>query len=126
MTEPYDQDVGPVAAALVAGPYPEFGGVPLSQVIDFASQQDVADRTAERLLRGYAVQTTTVRTLLAAAAIAFTRDPLDYERGDVTDAVVKAAVATIAAGIRATPKAVPEGDRDKAAGRAILDLLSDA
>ncbi|GAA3828165.1 hypothetical protein GCM10022226_56170 [Sphaerisporangium flaviroseum] len=124
VTGPYGQDAGPVAAALVAGPYPEFGDVPLTHVIDFAPQQDVADRTAERLLRGHMLPATTVRTLLAAAAIAFARDPLRYERGDVADVVVKAALATITAGIRATPKAVHGGERDQAAGRAILDLLA--
>ncbi|GAA0973016.1 hypothetical protein GCM10009555_027190 [Acrocarpospora macrocephala] len=119
-----DPDVPAIAAALVAGPYPEFGGIALSDVINFNQERQVAERTATQLLRGFAIKgAPSVRTLLAAAGLAFGSDPLAYEQGNVADAVVKAALATIKQGIRGADTPT-DPVRDTKAGQAIMDILT--
>jgi hypothetical protein len=97
----FEQDTRIVVEALLEGPYPEFGGVPLAAVLRFDHLADSANIDAERLLtRGYAPQSSDPRALFAAGALAFAKDPEAYARLDAAERVVAQVVASQEAGTR--------------------------
>ena len=98
----YDEEAAHVVGALIAGPYRQFGCVPLTSLTDSSSWESLAAQTATALL-----QTTKlsmgidVRCLLAAAGLAFARDPGRYRDLDVTKAVLAHAHRIRTKGVRA-------------------------
>ncbi len=121
----YDDEAGRVARALVAGPYPQFGEVPLTGVVDAAPGEEMAAQTATALLkRSHLSQAIDVRCLLAAAGLAFTRNPRAYRDGNATLAVLSHARQIETKGLRATREEVTRPERDQAAGEALRALLT--
>ena len=72
----HDDEAAAVVRSLLAGPYPQFGGVPLTSVVDASPWEATAGDTATALLRPSQLSPDiNVRILLAAAGLAFARIP---------------------------------------------------
>jgi hypothetical protein len=92
MTNLGDQapEVAAVASALVAGPYPELGGVPLTRVVGFGAKRLADHRDdAAALLDRRPPGTNDARTLMAAAGRAYAQDPQTYQARNVPDRVLR-------------------------------------
>jgi hypothetical protein len=121
----YDEDAALLVPSLVTGPYPEFGDVGLTDVIGFASWSATAEDTGTALLKNAQLSAAIdVRCLLAAAGLAFVRNPKRYQANDATDAVLAHAQRIAAKGLRATREQRQFPARDKAAGQSLLALLA--
>jgi hypothetical protein len=125
-TSPFDEDAAPIAQALATGVYPQFGGRPLTAVLDYPVWQETAEQTATALLKPSALSPAIdIRGLLAAAGLAFARDPARFADTNATAAVLAHARAIETKGLRATPKTVTaHPDRDTNAGHDLLTLLT--
>ena len=121
----FDEDAALLARSLIAGPYPEFGCVGLTSVIGFSSWSATAADTATALLKNAKLSTgIDVRCLLAAAGLAFVKNPKGYQDIGATDAVLAHAQRIAAKGLRATREAGEFAGRDEAAGQSLLALLT--
>ena len=121
----FDEDAALLVRSLIAGPYPEFGCVGLTSVIGFSSWSATAADTATALLKNAELSTgIDVRCLLAAAGLAFVKNPKRYQDIDATDAVLAHAQRIAAKGLRATREERQFADRDEAAGQSLLALLT--
>jgi hypothetical protein len=75
----FSTHVAPVVVQLLEGPYPEFGGVKLSDVLTFTeTDQAEAMRTARDVLQDLAPGEGNIRRLVASARLAFEQDPSRY------------------------------------------------
>jgi hypothetical protein len=126
LTDLGDQAAGAaaVARALVAGPYPELGDVPLSDVIRFGGRrledhQEDAQALLERRMPG----TGDARTLLAAAGRAYALDPRTYQDDDVPARVLRRMRAIQAPGVREARQLSP-ADRPSADAHAAEELYA--
>ena len=113
-----------VARALVAGPYPELGDVPLSDVIRFGGKrledhQEDAQALLERRMPG----TGDARTLLAAAGRAYALDPRTYQDDDVPARVLRRMRSIQAPGVREARELSP-ADRPGADACAAEELYA--
>ncbi len=121
----YDGEAAAVVRSLIAGPYPQFGGVSLTSVIDASAREETAGQTATALLkRSQLSPTIDIRTLLAAAGLAFARNPGRYQEQDATQTVLTHAHTIETKGLRAGRKVTEHPGRDEAAGRALLNLIT--
>jgi hypothetical protein len=121
----YNDEVTAVVRALIAGPYPQFGGVPLTSVVDASHWEVTAGETADALLRRSQLSPTiNIRILLAAAGLAFATKPRTYRERNATQSVLEHAHAIETKGLRATRAAVTRPERDQAAGRSLLGLIT--
>ena len=120
----FEQDAALLVRTLITGPYQEFGCVGLTSVIGFSSWSANAEATAAALLKNAELSRgIDVRCLLAAAGLAFVRDPKKYQDINATDAVLVHAQQIADKGLRATRKEVRFAARDEAAGKSLLALL---
>jgi hypothetical protein len=126
LTDLGDQAAGAaaVARALVAGPYPELGDVPLSDVMRFGGRrledhQEDAQALLERRMPG----TGDARTLLAAAGRAYALDPRTYQDDDVPARVLRRMRAIQAPGVREARQLSP-ADRPSADAHAAEELYA--
>jgi hypothetical protein len=113
-----------VARALVAGPYPELGGVPLSDVIRFdakrlAEHRDDADALLDRRLPS----TNEARTLIAAAGRAYALNPETYQADNVPARVLRRMRAIQQPGEREARQVFP-ADRSSTDARAAEELYA--
>jgi hypothetical protein len=132
----YDPEVERVADALVRGRYAEIGDAPLPSLISFSRARHAqADADASRLLKRMAPLNSDARVLVAAARIAFDRDPDVYVGTGVNQRVLDRVEQTQGVGVRAGPAKDREGfevvaarakRRDQAAGEALTRLLEGA
>jgi hypothetical protein len=121
----YDEEAAHVVRALIAGPYPQFGCVPLTSVIDSSSWETLAAQTATALLQPTELSMgIDVRCLLAAAGLAFARNPRKYRDLDVTEAVLAHAQRIQTRGVRAARPTASRPGRDQAASRSLQALIS--
>jgi hypothetical protein len=121
----FDDEAGAVVRALIAGPYPQFGEVPLTSVVDSAGWEVTAGQTATALLKRTQLSPDIdIRILLAAAGLAFARDPGRYQEQDATRAVLTHAGKIAARGLRATRATDQPTGRDEVAGLALLELIT--
>lgn len=121
----YDDEAAAVVRSLLAGPYPEFGWVPLTRVVDASAWEVTAGETATALLkRSQLSPGINVCVLLAAAGLAFARNPGAYREQDATQAVLGHAHAIETRGLRAARDTVLRPERDQAAGRSLLALIT--
>jgi hypothetical protein len=121
----YDDEAAAVVRSLIAGPYPQFGEVPLTSVADAAPHEVIAGDTATALLRNLQLSPTIdIRTLLAAAGLAFARNPQTYQARNVTQKVLEHAHVIETRGVRAARPVVPQAERDRAAGQSLLALIT--
>ncbi len=123
-------DLAPVAHALVSGPYPQIYERGLDQLIGFGrARHDQAEADAKRLLKRMAPQADNARVLVAAARLAFDRNPSLYIENGAGARVVKRIQDKRDVGVRfAATQAAPAAARirrDAAAGAALLAMLND-
>ena len=79
---------------------------------------------AARLLAGIGSNLLDVRAILAAAALAFARDPGKYDRRHVGEHAIEEVLAQRPQGPRLTADEAARHDRDIAAGRALVSRLA--
>ncbi len=121
----FDEDAALLVRSLIAGPYPEFGRVGLTSVIGFSFWSATAADTATALLKNAELSTgIDVRCLLAAAGLAFVKNPKGYQDIDATDAVLAHAQRIAAKGLWATREAGEFAARDEEPGQSLLALLT--
>jgi len=86
----FEADLKVVAGALVLGPYPEFGGVALRDVIPFTKdQQKAANNDADLMLEKGDPENDDVRILFAGGRLAYEKNPVRCAEVDVVGRVQK-------------------------------------
>jgi hypothetical protein len=121
----YDEEAAHVVRTLIAGPYPQFGCVPLTSLVDASSWETLAAQTATALLQPAELSMgIDVRCLLAAAGLAFAEAPGKYRDRDVTEAVLAHAHRVQTRGVRTARPTVSRPSRDQAAGQSLQALIS--
>jgi hypothetical protein len=126
----YEDDVGPVAAAVLDGPYKALGNSGLTAIIGYSNADEhVVSRLAKRLLDKLTLDQGRVRHIVAAARLAYDRDRVTYARRDAAQ-IARAKISSVpwegvrAAGGSGTPPEPVRSQRDQLAARA-LSLLID-
>jgi hypothetical protein len=132
---PFARDVELVVDALAAGVYRQFGERTLDEVVTFTSAEQVAATTAANVAAHGAVPPTAdIRCLIAAARLAYDGDPSGFTVVPLNRAkspqqlILDRAVS----GIDDQPRSLRRGDArpqpepsdDRAAGAALLDLIT--
>jgi hypothetical protein len=80
----FEPDIPKVVKALVEGPYPELGGLPLKEVLAFSAlEQEDAEADSRLLLAGQEPRGQEIRPLLAAVRLAFATDPKAFAAVDL-------------------------------------------
>jgi hypothetical protein len=121
----YDDQAAAVVRSLLVGPYPQFGGVSLTSVVDASPWEVTAADTATALLRPSQLRPDiNVRILLAAAGLAFARNPQSYRKRHATQAVLAHAQVIATRGLRAARATVERPERERAAGESLLSLIT--
>jgi ribosomal protein L29 len=112
-----------IARAICESTYPQFGGVPLTEVLTFRPFQENTETAARSLLLRQEFEPgLEIRALLAGAGLAFYRNPQYYLDENLTDKVLAHAHTIELKGLRATQPA-PAANRDDKAAQAIADIL---
>lgn len=95
----FEDDVNYVVKAILYGPYPQFEGRSLLQVISFSRvQHSAASIDAERLLANLEPRTDDIRVLFAAIGRAFFLDPVVYIKNEIQSKVIGRASELISSG----------------------------
>ncbi len=125
--EPTDADgeAQQVVCALLTASYADLGEKNLVTVLLSGSIAD-ADTAATKLLAGTVSGQLDARAIIAAAALAFARDPDGYDSRSVGDRVIRETLAVRPACPRAAIDLRAEKARDKTAGLRLLELLADS
>jgi len=126
MTDLGDQapEAAAVAGALVAGPYPELGGGPITRVVGFGAKRLADHRDdAAALLDRRPPGTNDARTLMAAAGRAYALNPQAFAASNVPDRVLRRMRAIQAPGVREAPQLAP-ADRPAVDARAADELYT--
>ena len=128
----YEADVGPVAAAVLDGPYEALkarADSGLTAIIGYSdADEQVVSRLARRLLARLALDQGGVRHIVAAARLAYDRDRVAYARRDAAR-IARAKIASVpwegvrAAGGSGTPPEPERSQRDQRAARALSRLI---
>lgn len=127
----FEADLNAVATAILRTPLAVFGGQHLEQVIWFDPQIDqrAALRQARNIMDGFVVDPSTpIRALMAAACLAYVRDPQKYAVRDANAGILDLILKAIPPGVRNAAAPRPElaaqtQQADAAAGAALLDLF---
>lgn len=112
-----------VVTAFIHAPYENLGGRALTAVLTNPEVADAATGAA-RLLAGIGSNLLDVRAILAAAALAFARDPGKYDRLHVGEHAIEEVLAQRPQGPRLTADEAARHDRDIAAGHALVSRLA--
>ncbi|PSL51720.1 hypothetical protein B0I31_11833 [Saccharothrix carnea] len=122
---PHALDAPSVAAALLGEPHPWLGGRALKEVVTFSARhQDDAVAAMTAVLDRRRPRPSDVRTLVAAARLAFDHAPREFTA--VQDVVLQRAVDAIDDGTRAATDRRDGGPGDREAGAALFDLINEA
>jgi hypothetical protein len=128
---PFLDDAQLVVHQLLAGPYPQFGGRRLAEVVAFsADQQADADAAAEAVLQGLDPPSDDIRCLVAAARLAFDRDPVQYYHRQPGAKTAQELIADQAIRVMGDlPRALddrpePAPAADRKAGADLFDLIT--
>ena len=125
----FEQDIAPMATALLDGRYPGLGDRPLREVITFSTaQQAISVTTADGLLDRQGPETSDVRSLVAAARLAFDRQPDLFAPplpGDVNaqDLLLDKVAEAVGNASRADDGEERPVTDDRAAGADLYDLI---
>lgn len=84
-----DADVQTLVDALLTGPYPPFGSVPLTAVLSFEPLRYETEVDAARLAEPLQPQSSDPRALLAAATLVFTEHPDVYQERRVAEQTLR-------------------------------------
>ncbi|MEU4447272.1 hypothetical protein AB0K14_26975 [Actinosynnema sp. NPDC050801] len=126
---PYEADIAPMTTALLDGRYPGLGDRPLRAVISFtAAQQANAVTAADGLVDHQRPETSDVRSLVAAARLAFDRQPALFAPpppGEVNaqDLILDKVAKAVGDGSRAGEDERAPAVDDRAAGAELYDLM---
>lgn len=125
----YEPDVGPVAEAVLDGPYEVIGNSALTAIIGYSNaDEQTVSRLAKRLLGRLALDEGGVRHIVAAARLAYDRDRIMYAKRDAAQ-IARAKIASVpwegvrAAGGSGTPPEPVRSQRDELAARALSRLI---
>lgn len=118
-----DQEASEIVTAILTKPYGVLGGQTLPAVLVSPAIAD-AGEAAERLLAGASSNVTDVRAVLAAAALAFSRDSEEYDQRHVGKRATKEVHQLRPAGPRLGGDATAREARDVAAGLSLLSRLN--
>ncbi|MFD0201961.1 MULTISPECIES: hypothetical protein [Saccharothrix] len=122
---PHALDAPAVAAALLGEPHPRLGGQALKDVVTFSpGHQDDAVAAMTAVLDRRRPRPSEVRTLVAAARLAFDHAPREFTA--VQDVVLQRAVDAIDDGTRAATDRRHRGLGDREVGAALFDLINEA
>ena len=128
---PFEDDIAPMTTALLDGRYPGLGDRPLREVITFtAAQQANAVTAADGLVDHQRPETSDVRCLIAAARLAFDRQPALFAPpppGEVNaqDLVLDKVAKAVGDSSRADAGDVAPVVDDRAAGAELYDLMDE-
>ncbi|GAA2752997.1 hypothetical protein [Kitasatospora cinereorecta] len=124
--EPYSDDADTVVQALLEGPYPQLGALPLTDVLTFRGRGQQAAAATRALLQSATLSPEIdVRTLLSAASSAFADEPQTYLENGLAAAVLKHARVIATRGLRensAAPARQPTG-RETSFDQALRELV---
>lgn len=128
----FEDDLEPVAEIILGTALPVFGSKRLVDVIRFEADRDQKNalKQARNIVEGFQLdKSTPVRTLMAAATLAYVRDPLKYAERNANDGVLNLIVAAIPPGVRKAEQLSGQQNTnlqqaDAAAGAALLDLFA--
>jgi hypothetical protein len=125
----FEPDVGPVAAAVLKGPYAALGDKCLTAIIGYsAADEQVVSRLAGRLLDRWNLDEGGVRHFVAAARLAYDRDRNGYALQGAAQ-IVRTKIAKVpwdgvrAAGGADTPPEPERAVRDELAARSLSQLI---
>ncbi|MCW5250394.1 hypothetical protein [Streptomyces sp. SHP 1-2] len=117
------EEAAAVVRALLADGFEELGGARLGQVLRPAGPAELAD-AADSLLAGLSTGRGDVPGVLAAAALAFVRDPRGYDAADVDGRARREVLRLVPREPRSAPGGAAEvAARDAAAAEDLLALL---
>ncbi len=128
----FEADIPSIAGALIEETWPELMDKTLPGVLTFETGAHTrAVTTAELLLAKARLRTTEVRTLFAAARLAFQKDPDKYSRGNTQERLLQHILANRERGVRGSgglskeeKKTLDKGD--KATGEEMFQLIENA
>jgi hypothetical protein len=131
----YEADAGPVAAALVNGPYEALGRSGLTAIIGYSNADElVVSGLAKRLLNRLTLDEGGVRHIVAAARLAYDRDRTGYAARHAAQ-IARAKIASIPwegvramhgerdAGVSDKPAEPMRAERDELAASALSQLI---
>jgi len=121
--DPADEEAPAVVRAILTGQYGELGGRTMLAVLNGSPLADAA-KGASRLLAGLSSSLTDIRAVLAAAALAFARNPQHYDDFRVGERAVAEVLRLRPVGPRNLPDPAARAARDAAAGLSLLSMLS--
>ncbi|HKP84356.1 MAG TPA: hypothetical protein VJT69_20235 [Pyrinomonadaceae bacterium] len=125
----YEKDIPVVVKAIIDGPYRAFGGASLKDVISFSvMDQYNTNSDANRMAQGAGPAASNTRTLFAAAATIFARDPEQYGKLKLQQLILDHVNQIRTAGVRGSQTTVGSqlgtlDDDDKAAGKTLFQML---
>jgi len=127
----FKRDLEHIVDALISGTYPQFNNKSLRDVAKFdRSDHDNALTVRDQLLHGNAPTQTDIRTLLAGARLAYTKNPQKYKVKNAHKLILDAVPASRPDGVRAGAerKRTPEqaqaaDDADRNAGERLFEIL---
>lgn len=122
----FEEDIDNILESLLAGPYPEFGNIPLTDVLVFSQPNNArTKKAAESLLSGGKLLNLDVRELYAAANLAFAREPTTYLDRDIQRLVVDKILELRKGGIRKVKGQLTDlqQQKDLASGRALFEKI---
>lgn len=125
----FEQDVDRVAAAVVRGPYRAINCSGLPAIIGYSEvDEGIATRLAHRMLKRWSLDQGGVRHIVAAARLAYDRDPISFADKDAAQ-LARSKIASVplervrAAGGPGTPPEPERSQRDQLAGSALSKLI---
>jgi hypothetical protein len=129
---PFLDSAEAVVRKLLEGQYPQFGNKRLPEVVAFTGpQQEAATAAAAAALAGQEPASDDIRCLVAAARLAFDRDPDGYHDAAVEGAMTaqELILEHAVAGLDDRPRAsedqpAPAPEQDRTAGADLLDLIT--
>jgi hypothetical protein len=126
----FEEDVGRVVGAVLAGPYEALDGAGLAAVLPYGQvDEDAVAAATEELKSGLSPSALTVRHVAAAARLAYDHDSLAYEADQTTLAALTWMGQLPALAERAEEEPPPEpsrGERNDQAGHRLAALLAAA
>jgi hypothetical protein len=128
----FENDVDRVAAAVIRGPYGALKCSGLTAIIGYSgADEHVVSWLASRMLGRLALDKGGVRHIVAAARLAYDRDPIAFAGKDAAQ-LARDKIASVpwegvrAAGGSGTPPEPERSQRDQLAGRALSQLIDRA
>ncbi|MEU9284278.1 hypothetical protein AB0D57_05985 [Streptomyces sp. NPDC048275] len=119
----HDGEAPVVVQALVGDGFEELGGARLGKLIGLTAPEKLCD-SVDNLLGGVATGRSDVPGVVAAAALAFVRDPRGYDRSATDSRARREVLRLVPDGPRSAPGGPAElAARDAAAADALLELL---